>query len=151
MLKTEIPKDEPLFPGDKIEMRFKFLGPNWVYLHAAELAIIEYKLRQKHPYWKMVSWDSTSDPERLILEFEIKGPSPEETPQVMQAGVVTGVIIAATVIGGGLFMWLSLEAVYKITDSPAGKVALAGAGSMGIGTVIIAGLLLYVFVFKKKR
>lgn len=141
MLKTEISKDDPLFPGDKIEMRFKFLGPNWVYLHAAELALIEWKLRQDHPYWEMTSWDSTSDPERLILEFEIKGPSADETPQVIQASVVTGVIIAATVIGGGLFMWLSLEAVYKITDSPAGKVALAGTGSVGIAALVIAVIL----------
>lgn len=141
MLKTEISKDDPLFPGDKIEMRFKFLGPNWVYLHAAELALIEWKLRQAHPYWQMTSWDSTSDPGRLILEFEIKGPPPEEIPQVTQASVVNGVIIAATVIGGGLFMWLSLEAVYKFTDSPAGKIALAGTGSAGIAVLVIAVIL----------
>lgn len=141
MLRTEIPKDEPLYPGDKIEMRFKFIGPNWVYLHAAELAIIEYQLRQGHPYWELMSWDSTSDPERLILEFDIKGPQPEEIPQVQQASVVTGVIIAATVIGGGVFMWLSLETVYKITSSPEGKVALAGTGSLGIAVLVIAVIL----------
>lgn len=141
MLKTKIDKNEPLNPGDRIEMRFKFLGPNWVYIHAAELAIIEWKLRQDHPLWEMTSWDSTSDPERLILEFRIKGPTTDETPQVMQASVVTGVIIAATVIGGGLFMWLTFETIYKITDSPAGKIALAGSGSLGIAVLIIAVIL----------
>jgi hypothetical protein len=59
----------------------------------------------------------------------------------MQAGVVTGVIIAAAVIGGGLFMWLSFEAIYKITDSPAGKIALAGTGSAGIAVLVIAVIL----------
>jgi len=142
MLKTEISKDDPLFPGDRIEMRFKFLGPNWVYVHAAELALLEWQLKRKHPYWEMTSWDSTSDPERLILEFAIKGPPFEETPEVVQASIITGAIIAAAIIGGGLFMWLSLEAVYKITESPAGKVALAGTGALGIAALVFAVLLL---------
>jgi len=143
MLKTEISKDDPLFPGDRIEMRFKLMGPNWVYVHAAELALLEWQLKRKHPYWEMTSWDSTSDPGRLFLEFTIKGPPVEETPEIMQAGgIVTGLIIAATVIGGTAFMWLSFEAIYKITDSPAGKVALAGTGALGIAALVFAVLLL---------
>lgn len=149
MLKTEISKDDPLFPGDKIEMRFKFLGPSWVYVHAAELALLEWQLRRKHPLWEMTSWDSTSDPERLFLKFTIKGPPADEQPQVMQASVVTGLIIAATVIGGGVFMWLSFEAIYKITESPAGQVALAGTGAAGFAILIIA-LILTLSYFRRK-
>ena len=51
-------------------------------------------------------------------------------------------VIAAIVIGGGLFTWLSLETVYKITDSPEGKLALAGTGLVGVAAVLVAVLLL---------
>ncbi len=142
MLKTEIDRNEPLNPGDVIEMHFKFLGPNWVYLHAAELAILEWQLKQKNPYWKLNSWDSTSDVNKLILEFLIKEPPVDEAPQVQKAGFVTPLIIAAIVVGGGLFAWLSLDKIYKITSSPAGKVALAGTGAFGIAILVIVVLAL---------
>ena len=142
MLKTEIDRTEPLNPGDIIEMHFKFIGPNWVYLHAAELAVLEWQLRQGHPYWELRAWDSTTYSDRLVLEFLIKEPLADESPQVQKAGFVTPLIIAAIVIGGGLFAWLSLDKIYKITESPAGKIALAGTGSLGIAALVIAVLLL---------
>lgn len=142
MLRTEIDRNEPLNPGDKIEMEFKCLGPGWLYLRAAELAVLKYTLDKKNPYWELTAWDSTTYSDKLILEFLIKEPPEEQMGQVQQAGIVTPLIIAAIVIGGGLFTWLSLDKIYKITDSPAGKVALAGSGSLGIGILIIAVLLL---------
>lgn len=142
MLRTEIGKDDPLFPGDEIELQFKFIGPNWVYVRATEMALLEYKLKQKHPLWKMTGWDAVSVPDKLILKYEITEPDPETTPQIQQAGFVTGSLIAITVIGGGVFMWLSLEAIYKITSSPAGKIALAGTGAVGFAVLVIAVLLI---------
>ena len=139
MLRTEIDKDEPLFPGDVIEMHFKAFGPNWVYLRAAELSVLKWRLEQKNPDYELLSWSAPSD--KLILTFKIKEPR-EPTPQVQQAGIGTAAVIAVIVIGGGLFAWLSLDKVYKITDSPAGKVALVGTGSLGIAALIIAVLLL---------
>ena len=141
MLKTEIDRNEPLNPGDEIEMHFKFVGPNWVYLHAAEFALLEWQLKKGNPYWELKSWDAYTDPEKLILQFMIKAPPEDEPVQVYRAGVVTPIIIAAIVIGGGLFTWLSLDKVYKITESPAGKVALAGTGSIGIAILIIVVLI----------
>lgn len=142
MLRTEISKDEPLFPGDRIELQFKFIGPNWLYVRATEMALLEYKLKQKNPLWEMTGWDAVSVPDKLILKYKIKEPDPETTPQIQQAGIVTGSIIALTVIGGGVFMWLSLEAIYKITSSPEGKIALAGSGAVGFAVLIIAVFLL---------
>lgn len=141
MLKTKISKDDPLLPGDEVELHFRFKGPNWVYLHAAEMALLEWKLKQKNPYWEMTRWDSTSDPEKLILHYRVLGSLPEQIPQVAKASIVTGVVIAAAVIGGGVFMWLSFEAIYKITESPAGQIALAGTGSAGIAVLVIAVIL----------
>ena len=139
MLKTEIGKDEPLFPGDEIEMHFSFLGPNWVYLHAAELALLKHQLAEKHPDWEMLRWDSTTDPEKLRIDFLITGKPPDV--QIQRASAITPIIIAAAVLGTAGFLYLTFNAVYKITDSPAGKVALAGAGSLGIATLIIVVLV----------
>ena len=141
MFKTEIDRNEPLFPGDKIEMHFKYFGPGWLYLRAAELAAVKWTLEQKNPYWELLSWQTTPD-DMLVLEFLIKEPPTESPVQVQQAGIVTGLIIATTVLGAGLFTWLSLDKIYKITESAAGKVALAGTGSLGIGLMVIALLLL---------
>jgi len=145
MLKTEIDRDEPLFPGDIIEMHFKFLGPGWVYLRAGELAILKWQLEQKNPDWELTAWDHTTHADMLVLEFLIKEPLPDQVPQVQKAGVVTPLIIAGIVIGGGLFAWLSLKTVYKITESPAGKVALAGTGALGIAILVFAVLALIRF------
>jgi len=142
MLRTEIDKDEPLQPGDEIEMHFKAFGPGWLYLRAAELAILKWQLSRENPDWKMTAWDSTTYPDKLVLTFEILEPVVSE-PQVQQAGVITtAAVIGAIVIGAGLFAWLSLDKIYKITDSPAGKIALAGTGSLGIAALVIAVLLL---------
>ena len=139
MLRTEIDRDEPLFPGDKIEMHFHAYGPNWKYLRASELALLIWRLEQKNPDYELLGWQDAGD--KLILTFKILEPR-EPEPQVQQAAVVTAAVIAVIVIGGGLFAWLSLDKVYKITDSPAGKIALAGTGSLGIAALIIAVLLL---------
>jgi len=140
MLRTEIDKDEPLQPGDVIEMHFKAFGA-WVYLRAAELAVLKWQLSKKNPDWEMTAWDSTTYSDKLILTFRILEPVVSE-PQVQQAGVGMAAVIAAIVIGGGLFAWLSLDKIYKITDSPAGKIALAGTGSLGIAAAFVAVLLL---------
>ncbi|KKN29778.1 hypothetical protein LCGC14_0840760 [marine sediment metagenome] len=140
MLRTEIDKDEPLFPGDEIEMHFKAFGPAWVYLRASELAILKWQLSEKHPDYRLMAWQDVGD--ELILTFRILEPAVSE-PQVYQAGIITtAAVIGAVVIGAGLFAWLSLDKIYKITDSPAGKLALAGTGSLGVAALVVAVLLL---------
>jgi len=138
MLREEISKDEPLFPGDVIEMHFKAFGPNWIYLRAAELAILQWRLEQKNPDWELVSWQAPGD--KLILTFKILEPR-EPTPEVQQAAVGTAAVIAVIVIGGGLFAWLCLDKIYRISRSPAGQVALAGTGALGLVFVVLVGYL----------
>ncbi len=141
MLRTEIDKDEPLFPGDVIEMHFKAYGPNWTYLRAAELAILKWRLEQTNPEYFLISWQNPGD--KLILTFRIKEPrepTPGELPpETQQAGVGMAAVIAVIVIGGGLFAWLSLDKVYKISSSPGGQFALAGTGMLGVVFVFIVG------------
>ena len=133
MLRTEISPNEQLFPGDEIEMHFKVYGPNWVILRAAELAMLIYRLEQKNPEWELTSWDSTTYTDRLVLSFRILQTNPV---------VVTAAIIAAIVIGGGLFAWLALDKVYKIATTPAAQVAMVGTGALGITFAVIVGYLI---------
>jgi len=133
MLRTEIDVNEQLFPGDEIEMHFKVYGPSWTYLRAAELAILINRLEQKNPDWELTAWDSTTYTDRLVLTFRILKSNPV---------VVTAAVIAAIVIGGGLFAWLALDKVYKIATTPAAQVALAGTGALGITFAVIVGYLI---------
>ncbi len=103
MLKTEIDKDEPLFPGDEIEMHFKAFGPAWVYLRAAELAVLKWRLSEKHPDYKLIAWDSVTYPDKLVLTFRILDSPQYEKMPVQQAGIGMAAVIAVIVIGGGLF------------------------------------------------
>lgn len=137
MLRTEISKDEPLFPGDVIEMHFKAFGPNWIYLRAAELALLQWRLEQKNPDWELVSWQAPGD--KLILTFKILEPR-EPTEEVQQAAIGTAAVIAVIVIGGGLFAWLCLDKIYRISSTPAGQVALAGSSVLGI---VVVGYIIY--------
>jgi len=132
MLRTEISKDEPLFPGDVIEMHFNVFGPDWVYFRAAELAALIWRLEQKNPDWELIAWDSTTHKDKLLLTFRILKSNPV---------VVTAAIIAVIVVGGGLFTWLALDKVYKIATTPGAQIALAGTGAVGIVFVVIVGYL----------
>jgi len=133
MLRTEIDVNELLYPGDEIEMHFKVYGPSWTYLRAAELAILINRLEQKNPNWELTAWDSTTYPDKLVLIFRILKSNPV---------IITASIIAATVIGGGLFAWLALDKVYKIATAPAAQFALVGTGALGITITVIVGYLI---------
>ena len=147
MLRTEISRDEPLYPGDVIEMQFKTFGPDWVYLRAAELALLKGRMEEKNPDYELIAWDSTTRKDRLFLTFHILEPR-EPTPQIQQASIGTAAVIAVIVVGAGLFTWLSLDKVYKISSTPAGQVALAGAPWAGMVFVVILGYVIYRAVYK---
>ncbi len=130
MLRTEIDKDEPLQPGDVIEMQFKAYGPNWLYLQAAELALLKWQLEQKKPGYELINWQAPGD--KLILTFRILKTNPV---------LITAAIIGAIIIGGGLVSWLVLDKVYKISSTPGAQVALASTGALGVVFIVVVGYL----------
>jgi hypothetical protein len=140
--KQEISQDEPFKIGDLIEMTFKIPGSaNWAWLRAAALYTIEARLKDKYPNLVIKNWSNKE--EGITIRFEVVEQSAFQ--QIAQASVATGAIVAAAIIGGGLFVYLSLDKLYKISQTPAGKIAMAGAGSLGIGVLI----LVLVFIFGK--
>ena len=142
MLRTEINKDEPLYPGDVIEMHFKAFGPDWVYLRAAELAMLQWRMEKKNPDYDLISWSAPGD--KIIMTFRILEPR-EPTQEMQQAGIGTAAVIAVIVVGGGLFAWLSLDKVYKISQAPAVQVALAGGGAVSLVFAVFIGYLVLTY------
>ena len=116
MAKIEIDKDTVLQPGEIIEMHFKRPPLGDTILTTAYFAAIEKKIYGKGFKFKGLTRTDT----HFIYLFEVEKPKDQE---VAKAGLTAG-FVAAAVIGGGLFMWLSLDKIYKITDSPGAKLSV---------------------------
>ena len=135
MAKVEIDKKYPLEAGDVIELVYNVKGPAWVV--GTALTIIESALNRKKNY-SVEAWSHDPDKGQVSIEVKIIDPTPpsDAPPEVQQAGIGAAIVWAIAVIGGGVFVWLSLDKIYKIVDTPAGQVAVAGGGSMAL----VAGL-----------
>ena len=132
MLRTEIDKDELLYPGDVIEMHFNAYGPDWVYLRAAELAMLKWRMEKKNPDYDLISWQVPGD--KIIMTFRI-----------IANPALTAGIIAAIVIGGGLLAWLSLDKIYKISSTTGAQVAMAGGGAVSLVFAVFIGYLVLTY------
>ncbi len=127
--KIVITEDEPLQPGDIIEIHFKTLSPVWI--KAAHLAAIEWGLRNKPEYELLRYSHGESD---LVLTFKIR----KTNPIVVTAALI---IKAVTIIGIGLLLFLSVDVIYKYKSTPAGQLASVIWPAVALG-------LLYVFAKK---
>jgi len=56
MSRVEIDKNQPLSPGDELELHFRTIGPTWI--KAAQIAFIEWRLRGRKDFGIM-SYDLT--------------------------------------------------------------------------------------------
>lgn len=120
MIKTQIDKNAELKAGDIIEIHYKFQGFTW--LKAVQLAFIEQELA-KHKNYDVLSLDGQSEPRKLIVTIKIVDPNPEE-PIVYEAGALLAITAGIISVAGLLFLWLSLDKIYKITESPTAKVSI---------------------------
>ena len=133
MARIEISKDTLLQPGDDIEIVYKIYGLGW--LAATQVAAIESKL-EGDPKYDLRSVDYDDKTKKVTFGIHIRKPA--ETIKVYEAGIpVTYILIAIASSAVLAFAWLNFEAIYKIVDSPAGQIALAGAGSLGIAAAIL--------------
>ena len=123
MERIEIDKNKELSPGDIIEMHFKTIGMVW--LKAAQMAMIEWQLKNRKDF-TILSW---SIPESNTVIFTIRA---NKTNPV----IVTGAIIGGLIITAGVVAWLTLDKVFQITETPAGKIFMSGAGAIATAAAI---------------
>lgn len=134
MEKLEISRSDVQI-GDNLEMVFNTVG--WAWIQAVQLAAIESKLSEDKRFNIHSIRVDEDDPEQTKVVYRITvNPPPDNTdPAIYQAGIGVAIVAAIAAVGGGLFLWLSLDKVYKITESPAGQ--------MSLGLIAVA-ILLYV-------
>jgi len=128
--KIEIDRHKPLSPGDRLELHFTSLSMVWI--TAAQIAIIDARLESRKEF-RILSWQFPAN-NKVVFTVEILKTNPI---------IVTAAIIGGLIIGAGVLAWLTLDKVYQIMESPAGKIAIGGLGTMSIaaGVAIIMALL----------
>ena len=133
-MRTEIDKNTELAPGDIIEIEFITRG--FTYLRAVQMAIIENKL-DRDPSYNVLSWRLEENDRRVIFRIQIVEPA--AGVEIQRAGIGTAIAWGIVVVAGGLFVWLSLDKIYKITEAPAGKLAITAAAAI-VGLIIVRAL-----------
>ena len=138
MEKLEISKSD-IRIGDEIEMVFNTVGYTWA--QAVQLAALESKLAKDKRFNVHSIQLDESDPEqtKFIFRITVNQPPDETSPEIYQAGIGVAIVVAITAIGGGLFLWLSLDKVYKITGSPAGQMSI-GLIAAALGLYVLKAL-----------
>ncbi len=140
MIKKEISKDTQLAPGSIVEIKFDFLPGDWIYWRATQSAYLIDAAKRKYTNFEYIG--DTITTESIFIKFKVS----DQIQVTMQQAGVTGVIIAAAILGGSIFVYFAFDKIYLITEeltnSPGGQLALAGMGSIGIGLLIVAIIFL---------
>jgi len=128
MEKIEIDINKPLNPGDIIEMHFKTTGMVW--MTAAQIALIEYRLEKRNDF-------------RIVSHSLPMGNEVFFTIRVLKTNpvIVTAAVIGAAIIGAGVVAWLTLDKVYQIIETPAGKTVIGGTALFLPAMAIISILM----------
>lgn len=138
MEKVEISKHD-IEIGDNLEMVFNTVGYTWI--QAIQLAAIESKLA-KDPRFNVHSITvNDDDPEqtKVIYEISVNPPPAGEDRIVYEAGIGVAIVATIGVVGGGFFLWLSLDKIYKLTESPAGRLSI-GLIAVVLGLFVLKAL-----------
>jgi len=131
----EIDKNKELFPGDEIELHFHAMGPHWIV--ATQIAAIEFAINRNESHFQILSW-RLPDKNRVIFKVRILASNPV---------IVTAAVIAGAIVAVGFIAFLTLDKVYQIVESPAGKIGAIGMGSLGIA---VAAAVIYGIIAKGK-
>lgn len=141
--RIEIDKNKPLKPGDIIDLEYRTTGEVWV--PAIQISMIEWQLEGRSD-WEIIS-NSLPTAGRLTFKVLVLDTVPQEPELQTASAGVTALMVSAAIVAVGAITWLTLDKVYqfveivpdaveKVSETPAGQVALAGAGSLGIALLI---------------
>ena len=148
MHRIPLDPNEPLNPGDRVELHFKSVG--MTYIKAAQIALIERRLSGRDDFEIDSVATPTDRPTTIIVEVRIKG-----AKQPGMAAGFAGVVITCASIGGliiatGIVYKLTLEKTFLVigqaVSSPAGQIAIGG---MGVGLAAAAVIALLALLPKK--
>ncbi len=145
---TEIQSTDEVKKDDRL--RFTYTTVGMTYIQAAQLAIVEARLRGKG--FNVINEETTD--KKIIVECTFE-PALSDQPQYQQASIVSGaVIIAAATAVAGLVLWLLVDKIEKwttvtgatikdtissATSTPAGQAIMTGGGVFlaGLGIALI--------------
>lgn len=126
--KREIDINEPLKPGDIVELHFKSVGMAWI--KAVQITAIEAWINLTQKAFEILSWEIPAD-NRVIFTVRVKKTNPV---------MVTVAVIAASICAVGVVAWLTLDKAYQVIEAPGSTVAF---GSVGLtAAAVIVGLII---------
>lgn len=137
--KIEITKQERLEPGDIIEIVYNVPGL-WLWLQAASIAILEERIKTQKNYQVInTNWDSNNN--KYSIRVQIVNPD-DSLPSLQKAGINAELIVTGIIaLGAGLLIYLTLDRIYKIVQTPGGSAvataATSGLSIIGIGIVAL--------------
>lgn len=123
----EIPESTEAKVGDIFDLYYSVSG----WWTKGKVESLVYRIDQD-PRWKITRYDYDEPNDKLRLRVEI----------VANPFPIVVVVAAIGVAAAGLFAWLSLDKIEKITTSPVGA-------AMGLGTVAAAVLGMWALVGKR--
>ncbi len=130
MEKIEINPNKQLRPGDVIELHFNTTSMVWI--TATQIALIEWQLEKRKDF-QLLS-HSLPEGNKVIFTAKVLKTNPV---------IVTAAVIGAAIIGAGIVAWLTLDKIYQIVESPAGKTVIAGTALFLPALVVISILLFF--------
>ncbi len=138
MEKVEISKHD-IEIGDNLEMVFNTVGYTWI--QAFQLAAIESRLARDQRFNVHSITVNDDDPEqtKVIYKISVNPPPAGEDRIVYEAGIGVAIVATIGVVAGGLFLWLSLDKIYKLTESPAGRLSI-GLIAVVLGLFVLKAL-----------
>ncbi len=137
MPRQEITKDAILMPGDEIELHYRIIGP--ALMQAVQISMVEARINKDERFFlHTVTPAHSNDTADYIFAVTIREPrqpepiDPKNPPDPAQAGIpIAALLIVIGSAFAALFLFMSLQKIYKIVQTPAGAV-LGVSGAVGL-------------------
>jgi hypothetical protein len=145
---------EVLPVGTRLRFDYNYTGLEWTYAQAAFQAIVEKRLSGLgYLNISSVQWnDRVLSIYGTVIQPEsgvryVTGPDGQQYP-IYEADVSPKVIVGIFTIALAGLLWLSLDKIYKIINTPGGQVLAAGTG---IGLIAFAVIAIVAFFSLKGK
>ena len=135
MQKTiQISGDAIVYPGDKLELRYELWGGNrW--FRALQQQTIEKAINKNEQFF-LYSVRTDDETSEYVYTVIVIMPEGEEGARAVVGGIpIKIVIVAIASAASALLLWMTLNSISKIVETPAG--AVMGAG-IGVAAAVVA-------------